>query len=67
MRRSITRIDNETDKGEATDGKHPNEREPKLALTEGAGSQKVDCEGDDTRNCDPHGIVELGAAFCDCS
>ena len=55
-RRATTQIDNETNEDETNDGKHSDGREPKLAFTEGAGSQKVDRKDNDTRNCNPHRI-----------
>ena len=67
MRRSTTQVDNETDEDEADNGEYLDGSEPKLAFTKGTGSQKVDYEDDDTRDCNPHSVVDLGVPVCDCS
>ena len=60
MSRSTTQIDNETDNNETDDCDNLDGGEPELAFTEGAGTQKVDGDDDDTGDGDPCGIVDLG-------
>ena len=64
---STTQIDDETDEDETNNGDDLDGGEPKLAFTEGAGTQKVDDDNNDAGYGDPYGIVDLAVPVCDCS
>lgn len=57
--RGTTQIDNETKDDETNNGEDLDGGEPELAFTEGAGTQKVDDDDNDTGDGDPYGIVDL--------
>jgi hypothetical protein len=64
MRGSTPQVDNETDDDETDDGEDLDRSKPKLAFTEGPGTQKVDGQDDNTSYCNPHGIVGLAVPVC---
>ena len=58
-------IDNKTEDDETNDGDDFDGGEPELAFTEGAGSQKVDDDDNDTGYGDPYGVVDFAVPVCD--
>jgi len=64
MVRSTTQIDDKTENNEANDGDDLDGGEPELAFTEGAGTQKVDDDDNDTGDGNPYGIVYLIIPVC---
>jgi len=64
MIRSTTQIDDETEDDKANDSDHLDGGEPELAFTEGAGTQKVDDDDNDTGYGNPYGIVDLVVPIC---
>lgn len=64
MSRGTTQIDDETEDDETDNCDDLDGGEPELAFTEGAGTQEVDDDDDDTSDGNPCGIVDLAVPVC---